>query len=629
MHRSLVVALVATLIALTALAATGQTLDRSTIQAKDSWSLADIFPSDGAWNEAKDRAAGRFDEILQFKGNLSGSAGKLLECLKLRSEISKELARLSSYAAMKSDEDTRVAKYQGMKQQISQLATDFGSRASFISPEITAIEDAKIDGFVDAENGLKPFRMYLNDIQRTKAHRLSQQGEKILAEAGLLAGGPQSIYSIFTNAEFPFPEIKLSDDTPLKVNQAGFGRYRSSPHRADREAVFQAFFGTYGKFKQTLGAQLNAQVKKDMFFARARQYDSSLHAALDGDNIPVEVYHTLVKNVADNLDSFHRYLRLKKRMLGVDQLRYSDVYAPVVKGVELEYSYDQARQLVLEALQPLGEDYVGVVRRSFDERWIDVYPTPGKRMGAYCQDGCYDVHPYILLNYNGRYEDVSTLAHELGHALHSHYAQKTQPYPTADYSTFVAEVASTLDEALLLHMMLQKIEDNDVRLSLMMNYLDGVKGTVFRQTQFAEFELAAHEKAERGEPLTGDSLTEVYGEILKRYYGHDQGVCHIDEPFCVEWSYVPHFYYNFYVYQYATSFTASTALSEKILSGEPGAVAKTIEFLSAGGSAYPIQILKNTGVDMTASDPFDRTMAAMNRMMDEIEKILDERTESN
>jgi oligoendopeptidase F len=331
----------------------------------------------------------------------------------------------------------------------------------------------------------------------------------------------------------------------------------------------------------------------------------------------------LIKNINNNLKSFHRYLNLKRRMLGVDKLKYSDVYAPAVKAVELQYSFEEAKQLMFEAFKPLGQEYIGFVKESFDKRWIDVYPSPGKRSGGYCNGSTYDVHPYILLNYNGQYEDVSTLAHELGHALHSHYSNKTQPYPTADYSIFVAEVASTLNEALLIDKMLKEAKDDDVRLSLLMNYLEGVRQTLFRQTQFAEFELRIHEKAERGEPLTGDVLNKLYGDILKRYYGHDKGVCYIDEKYIVEWAYVPHFFYNFYVYQYSTSFTASTALSEKLLNKERGTVEKYIEFLSAGGSDYPINLLKKAGGDMTTARPFGKTMVAMNRIMDKVEDILE------
>jgi oligoendopeptidase F len=309
-------------------------------------------------------------------------------------------------------------------------------------------------------------------------------------------------------------------------------------------------------------------------------------------------------------------------MLGVDTLKYSDLYAPAVKGIDLKYSYEQAQKLIIDSLKPLGRDYQKIVKKAFEDRWIDVYPTPGKKMGAYSNGSAYDVHPYILMNFNGQYDDVSTLAHELGHTMHSYYSNTNQPYATADYPTFVAEVASTFNEALLISKMLQEVKDDDTRLSLLMNYLEGIRLTVFRQTQFAEFELKIHEMAERGEPLTGDVLTKLYGDILNKYYGRDRGICQIDDLYNIEWAYIPHFYYNFYVYQYSTSFTASTALSEKVLSDEKGEVEKYINFISSGGSDYPIALLKKAGVDMTTREPFDKTMTVMNRTMDEIEAIL-------
>jgi len=600
-----------------------QTLERAEVPVEHTWKLEDLYTSNEAWNKAKQKWAAQFDNILKYKGKLANSASELLACLEFNSDISKEFDRLQSCASMKSDQDVRDSKYLAMKQELQQLVTDYSSKASFIEPQIAGMDKQKIDEFIAEETGLKIYKMYLYDIQRRKAHKLSEKEEKILAEAGLLADGPYSIFSVFSNAELPFPEIELSDGTMAKLNQAGYARYRALPNRKDRQAVFQAFWSCFSNFKRTFGTQLYAHVNKDIFYVRSRGYKSSLENALDKDNIPLEVYSSLIENVNHNLDSFHRYLNLKKRMLGVDTLKYSDVYAPVVKDVELKYTFDQANKLVLDAVKPLGEDYGQVVKEAFENRWIDVYPTPGKRMGAYSNGSAYDVHPYILLNFNGQYDDVSTLAHELGHTMHSFYSNKNQPYPTADYSTFVAEVASTFNEALLINKMLKEIQDKDIRLSLLMNYLDGIKGTVFRQTQFAEFELRIHEKAEQGEPLTGDVLSELYGDILKKYYGHDKGICHIEDLYTVEWAYIPHFYYNFYVYQYATSFTASTALAEKVLSEEEGALEKYIEFISAGGSDYPINILKKAGVDMTGPEPFDKTIAVMNRTMDEIEAILE------
>jgi oligoendopeptidase F len=600
----------------------GQMQERAGVPAAHQWRLDDLYPSDSAWKQAKDEVAGRLDEILRYKGNLTDSSASLLACLTLHSEFSKAFGRLHSYAHMKSDEDTRDATYLAMKQEIEQLITEYNTRASFIEPEIVTLEPATVERFIGEESGLKTYRMYLLDVLRAKPHTLSQQEEKILARTGQMADGPGSAYTVFSNAEMPYPQITLGDGTVATLNKSGYALHRASPHRADREAVFQAFWTSVNKFRQTFGVQLYSHLQTHIFYTRSRNYESSLHRALDRNNIPVEVYHSLIRNVRDNLDTFHRYLRLRKQMLGVDTLKYSDLYAPVVKGLDLKYTFDQGRDLYLDALKPLGPEYRRAAETAFEQRWIDVYPTPGKRSGAYSNGSAYDVHPYILLNFNGQYDDVSTLAHEMGHALHSYYANKTQPFPLAEYSTFVAEVASTFNETLLIHKMLREIRDDDARLSLLMNYLDGIKGTVFRQTQFAEFELRMHEMAERGEPLTGDAFTKLYGEILRDYYGHDKGVCHIEDLYTVEWAYIPHFYYNFYVYQYSTSFTAATALAEETLRGDEGTAQRYLRFISAGGSEYPIAVLKEAGVDMTTAGPFQMTMAVMNRTMDEIEAIL-------
>jgi oligoendopeptidase F len=599
-----------------------QSRERSKVPAQDTWNLADLYPSDGAWRQAKENMVSRFDQVLRFKGKVASDASSLLACLEFNSALSREFGRLRSYASMQSDEDVRIAANLAMQQEVSQIATDYSSKASFIEPELVQMDKTTIERVLAEEPKLAPYKMYLFDIQRRKAHMLSEKEEKILAESRLMADGPYNINSVFSNAELPYPQATLTDGTVIKLDQAGYTRYRALAKREDRKIVFETFWPAIARFKQTFGTQLYANVKTDMFNARTRGYASCLESALDPGNIPVEVYHTLIRNVNANLGSFHRYLTLRKRMLGVDTLRYLDLYAPVVKGVDLQYDYVQSHALILDALKPLGKPYTDVVKKAMAERWIDVYPTTGKRSGAYSSGSAYDVHPYILLNYNGLFDDVSTLAHEMGHAMHSYFSNKAQPFPTADYSIFVAEVASTFNEALLIDQMLKNIKDDDVRLSLLMEYLDNIKGTVFRQTQFAEYELAIHEKAEKGEPLTGDVLTQIYADILKKYYGHDKGICHIDDDVTVEWAYIPHFYYNFYVYQYSTSFTASTALSEKVLVGEKGSVEKYLQFLSSGGSDYPIEILKKAGVDMTTPEPFQKTMQAMNRTMDEIDKIL-------
>jgi oligoendopeptidase F len=358
------------------------------------------------------------------------------------------------------------------------------------------------------------------------------------------------------------------------------------------------------------------------FYTKARKYDSSLAQALDGPNIPASVYTRLIEGVNKNLPAFHRYLKLRQKMMGVDQLHYYDLYAPLVSSVKLEYTPQEAQKLVLGAVAPLGSEYASVIQRAFRDRWIDLLPSDGKRSGAYSNGGAYDVHPYMLINFNGKYNDVSTLAHELGHTMQSYFSNKTQPYPMASYPIFVAEVASTFNESLLNDFMLKEIKDDAARLSLLGSYLENIKGTVFRQTQFAEFELRMHEMSQKGEPLTGASLARLYMDITKRYYGHDQKICIVDDYVAHEWSFVPHFYRDFYVFQYATSFTASEALAAKVKSGDADATRRYVAFLNAGGSKYPIELLKDAGVDMTSDEPLDLTVRQMNRVMDEMERIL-------
>ena len=599
-----------------------QPLSRDKVALNNKWRLEDIYANDEAWREAKKEVSQRAEKLASYKGQITVSAESLQKFLELKSDISKEFARLYSYASMRSDEDTRNTEYLAMNQEMDQMDTRLQSLIAFSEPEILTAGQEKIEKYINENPGLAQFRMYLTDLFRRQQHRLSEKEEKIMAEASTLRQSPAAIYSVFSNAELPYPTIKLSTGEEATLTAAGYTKYRALENRMDREKVFDAFFSTLADFKNTMAEQLYSHVKGHVFIMRTRNYTSTLAAALDNYNIPTEVYHSLIENVNSNLSHFYRYLKLKKRMLGVDTLKYSDLYAPVVKGVNLEYNIDEGKELVLDALKPLGNNYVSVLKKAFDERWIDVYPTVGKKSGAYSQGSVYDVHPYVLLNYNNHYEDVSTLAHEMGHAMHSYFSNKNQPYPLSDYSIFVAEVASTFNEALLMNKMLQEIKDDDTRLSLLMNFLDGFKVTLFRQTQFAEFELAMHEKVENGEPLTSDVLNELYENILKKYYGHDKGITYIDDLYKIEWAYIPHFYYNYYVYQYATSYTASLALSEKVLNNEPGAVDKYLTFLSSGSSDYPINLLKKAGVDMTTKEPFTEAMEVMDQVMDEIEQIL-------
>lgn len=599
---------------------------RSEISDKYKWDLSGIFKSDAEWRAAKDAISLKINEVEKFKGTLTSSAANLLSCLEFNSALNKEATRLFNYAGLNSDLDTRNMNYTGMKQELQQMFSDFGARSAFIQPEILTADWSVIDNFIKSEPKLEPYRMGLDNLFRTKKHTLSEKEERIMALSGMVDGVSYSIYNTFSNAEMPAPEVTLSDGEKVLLTGTAYGKYRTLANRDDRKKVFETFFNNLEKFKAVYGEMLYGNVQKDIFQARARHYESSLESALFPNNIPVGVYHALVDNVNKNLSAFHRYLQIKKRMMGVDTLKYLDLYAPVVKDVDLKYSYEEASKIVLEALKPMGKDYVATVKKAMDERWIDVFPTPNKQSGAYSNGSMYDGHPYILLNYNDSYMDVSTLAHELGHSMQSYLSNKKQPYPLADYQIFVAEVASTFNEVLLFNYMIKNETNDDIKLSLLMNWLDGFKGTLFRQTQFADFELKIHETAEKGLPLTGETLSKMYMDMVKSYYGSDKGICKIDNYLEMEWAYIPHFYYNYYVYQYSTSFTASIALAEKVMSGDTIALRRYVDFLSAGGSDYPIELLKKAGVDMTTAEPLEKTIASMNKVMDEIEKILDKKS---
>lgn len=600
----------------------GQERDRDTIPDRYKWNVADIYPSDAAWKSAKEKLVAGIPTFREFQGTLGSSAARLAEALDAASALNKEASRLYVYASLNADQDTRVSTYQAMQQEMVQIGATLGAETSFIEPEILKIDRATLDRFVKEEQRLAVYRQYLDDLQRRREHTLTDAEEKILAGSSVMANAPSSIYGIFSNADFPYPKVTLGDGKTVEVDGASFSVYRALPNRDDRQKVMSAFFGALGAYRSTFGTTLNAQMQSDVFYARSRKYETALEMALDGPNIPTAVYMRLIEGVNKHLPTFHRYLSLRKKMMGLDELHYYDLYAPLVASVDLTYSVEEAQKQILAALKPMGSDYIGVANRAFNDRWIDMYPTEGKRSGAYSNGGAYDVHPYILMNYNGKYTDMSTLAHELGHAMHSYYSNKTQPFPTASYPIFVAEVASTFNEELLIERMLQTITDRNARLSLLGNYLENIKGTVFRQTQFAEFELRAHEMVEKGEPLTGEALDKLYADITRKYYGHDKKVAVVDDYIAHEWSYIPHFYRTYYVFQYATSFTASAALAQKVLDGDPAATRRYLTFLSAGGSKYPIDLLREAGVDMTTDEPLELTMKKMNRVMDEMEKLL-------
>ncbi|TYR35753.1 oligoendopeptidase F [Sphingobacterium phlebotomi] len=613
--------LIATMMLFSTTVAVSQMKVREELPEKYKWNLSDLYATDETWKEEKKRVQQEMQQVVSYKGKLTQSATVLLEALELNSTLRKEMVRLSSYASMKSDQDTRVTKYAGMKQELQQLFSAYGALTSFMEPELLTLQEGQLDAFFAKEKELTTYKFYLMDLLRKRAHRGSEEVEKVMAYSSLMSGNAANIFSTFFNAEFPHPEIELNGER-VKLNTANFALYRASDNREIRSKVFETYFGKLNEFQRTFGAQLYGNINAALFATKARNYESTLNRALDGDNIPTDVFHNLIENVNGNLETFHRYLNLRKRMMGVDTLHYYDLYAPLVDKVDLAYTVEEAVENILQSLQPLGTDYIEVSKRAFNERWVDMYPNEGKRSGAYSNGSAYDVHPYILMNYNGKYNDMSTLTHELGHTMHSYLTNKKQHFANANYSIFVAEVASTLNEELLNDYMLQQIKDDKIRLAILGNYLEGAKGTLFRQTQFAEFESMIHEKVAKGEALTGEDFDEMYLDLTKRYYGHDKNVCIVDDYVKSEWSYIPHFYYNFYVYQYATSFTASTALSEKVLKGTDADRKKYLDFLSSGSTKYPVELLVDAGVDMNTSEPFDLTIAKINNVMAEMETIL-------
>jgi oligoendopeptidase F len=532
-----------------------------------------------------------------------------------------DLTKLFAYSGMWSDEDTRLAEPMAARQEVGQLATELSAAAAWFAPEILALPPGTIGKFLAAEPGLAPYRFFLEDLERQRAHTLSPEGEKIVAQAGLMAPAAGSVYGVLANADMPFPEVTLSDGTKVRLDQAAYTQYRGVANRADRIKIFTEFWKTYKAYERTFGATLDANVKRDLFYARARNYPSCLASALDGSNVPEAVYRTLVEEANRALPTLHRAFKLRARMLGIEDPAYYDIYPPIVPSLDRKFTLEEAKALTLDALAPMGKDYVDTVRSGFASRWMDVYPHQGKRAGAY-SNAAYGVHPYVLLNFTDNYEGVSTLAHEWGHAMHSYLANATQPYPTADYSTFIAEVASTFNEALLLDRMLKDAKSDDEKLVLLGSYLENLRGTYFRQTMFAEFELKIHEAAERGEALTGEKLSAIYGDLLRRYHGHDAGVMRIDDAYFVEWAYIPHFYRNFYVFQYATSLAASTQLASEVMDGKPGARDRYLGLLKAGGSRYPYELLKEAGVDLATPTPYQELAKRMTWAMDQMEAIL-------
>lgn len=592
---------------------------RSEIAQEDKWAVEDLYPSDEAWGADLKVLESEGEALAAFAGKLGESAGVLLEYLTKMERLNEKGSLLGNYCMRRSDEDTRVAKYQAMVGQFMSVVVGIDAKCSFATPEIMDISDETLDAFYAAEPGLERYRRYLTNLRRRKVHTLSPAEEKLLAAAGEMANAPDSIYGAFADADIRFPDAVDAQGNRHPLSQGTFVACEESPDRVLRKSAYENLYNTFGSYKNTAAAILNAQGKQLKFFADARKYPSTLDASLDNTQVPTSVYLNLIEAVHQNLDKMHRYVRLRKKLLGVDELHFYDVYTPLLADVDKKIPFAEAKQTVYDALAPLGEDYRKILKEGFDNRWIDVYQNEGKRSGAYSAGA--SVHPYVLLNYSGTLDSQFTLAHEMGHALHSYHSNKYQNPIDADYVIFVAEVASTCNEALLMEYLLGKTTDKKERAYLINHFLEQFKGTLYRQTMFAEFELNIGRMIAQGQTLTADALSAEYKRLNEMYFGPDMVV---DDLIAVEWARIPHFYYNYYVFQYATGYSAAIALSRRILKEGESAVKDYIRFLSGGCSKTPIDLLKGAGVDMTSPEPVNQALKLFGELLDEMEALTNE-----
>lgn len=591
---------------------------RSDCDPQYQWALTDIFPSDEAWRECYAKAQASLGTLRSYEGHLSDSAQKLLSFLQFSDELGGQLDALGNYAQRKSDEDTRNAVYQEMTAQFTNLAVATSQADAFSTPELLAIPEQTLTEFYNAAPELTHYRLLLDRVRRQKPHTLSPECEALLAAAGQLSQAPDDIFSMLNDADMSFPDAIDSTGKKHRVTHSTFVALLQSPDRTLRENAFRSLYSVYQQYRNTSAAVLSAQMKQLQFFADARKYDSALHAALNATEVPVEIYHNLIQTVRENLPAMHRYVRLRKKLLQVDELHFYDLYTPIVADQDIEIEYEDAKKLALEALAPLGEDYRKLLEEGFQNHWIDVYETPGKRSGAYSA-GPYGTHPYVLLNYTDTLNDVFTLVHEMGHALHSYQSNKTQSITYANYVIFVAEVASTCNESLLMQYLLSQTDDKRRRAYLINYFLEQFRGTIYRQTMFAEFELWCSQQIAQGNALTAETLSAKYRQLNRDYYGED---IVLDDEIALEWARIPHFYYDFYVYQYATGYAAAIALSQRILEqGEP-AVQDYLAFLSSGCSADPISLLRKAGVDMASPAPVASALTLFDSLVSELEALL-------
>lgn len=591
-------------------------LERNEIDEAFKWDIEKMYQNEALWKKDYDTVKELIAEFVQYKGKLK-DCKNLLKALSLYETLVEKTNKLYVYATMKRDEDNRNAKYQGLADNAQSLYTRMGSSVAFFVPEILSISEEDIQEFYRKETGLKKYQHYLDEILRHKSHVLSAAEEEIVAQAGEVANGPRDIFTMLNNADMKFPTIIDQSGVEVEVTHGNFIQLLENPDRRVREDAFSALYSTYESYKNTLATVFSSSLKKDNFLAKVKKHKNSMSAALFNTNIPEEVYHNLIGVIHNHLHLMHRYVNLRKRMLGLDELHMYDLYTPMVQNIDMQIPYEEAKELLVKGLSPLGEAYTNILKSGFRDRWVDVYENTGKTSGAYSW-GTYDSYPFILMSYKDNVNSMFTLAHEMGHSIHSYYTCKNQPFIYSDYKTFVAEVASTVNEALLMDYMLKNTKETNERMYLLNYYLEQFRTTVYRQTMFAEFEKITHEKISMGEALTAEDLNKIYRDLNIKYYGNDIIVdSHID----IEWARIPHFYNSFYVFQYATGYSAAIALSKKILMEGENAVQQYIEFLKSGSSDYSINVLKNAGVDMSSPAPIESALKVFEDLLTEMEEI--------
>ncbi len=592
-----------------------QLAKRSEINSEFQWNLEDIFPNQDGWNEEFQTVKGQLQKITAYQGKLNNVQG-LKECFALEDEISLHTERLYVYANMKHHQDTAEPAYQALSDKSKKLSVEAGESLSFITPEILGLSNEQLQGFI-ANPELAKYKKTLEEMYRQKAHVLSKAEEALMAQVGNMAQAPGTIFSMMNNADMKFPKVKNEEGEEIELTQGRYIQFLESKNRDVRKNAFEAMYATYNKQKNTIASTLSANVTKNIFYAKARKYPSVLEMSLFSDNIPKEVYTNLIDTIHGQLPILHRYMKLRKKLLKVDELHMYDLFAPLVEEFKMEIPYTEAQAIIKESLKPLGPDYTSILQEGYDDSWIDIYENEGKRSGAYSW-GAYGTHPYVLLNHKDNLNSMFTLAHEMGHAIHTYLSDKSLPYRDAQYTIFLAEVASTLNEALLMNYMLEKSTDPKEKMYLLTYYADQFRTTVFRQTMFAEFEKIIHEQAENGDSLTPQELSKIYYDLCVKYHGEGMVV---DKDIEIEWARIPHFYTSFYVYKYATGFSAATSFAKQILDEGQPAVERYLGFLKSGGSDYSINILQKAGVDMSSPEPIKQAMDVFKGLIEEMEKL--------